>query len=109
VENEFSTLLEDIESCNTQLYEACETQEWQATNRLIEQRGLFLQNLSLIINSLNPQQVDKVGQLYQLMLKLDEHYLKNAQQELKETRNSLRAIKNAEKALPAYKAHQFNS
>ncbi len=109
MENEFSTLLEDIESCNTQLYQACETEDWQATNRLIEQRGLFLQNLSLIINSLNTQQVDQVGQLYQLMLKSDGHYLKNAQQELKKTRNSLRAIKNAEKALPAYKAHQFNS
>ncbi|MFT5162233.1 MAG: hypothetical protein ACI9FJ_000801 [Alteromonadaceae bacterium] len=100
-------LISDIKACNEQLYQQEDQDlQWQLPLELIEKRALFLQKLSSIIPSLNPQQIITVGQFYESLLEADQHYLGLVRSEQQITRDSLRAIKNAEKALPAYKAHQ---
>lgn len=116
----FAKLIDSIEQCNTKLNQqghfvsneqffdeqSSETeQQWQQSLDLLEQRALFLGQLSSIIDTLNPQQIDIVGQLYESMLAADQAHLRVAQSEKLKTRDSLRAIKNAEKALPAYRAN----
>ncbi len=105
---DFDQLIDDIKACNTKLYQPRDDDEevWQAPLDLIEQRALFLENLSSIIPTLNPQQIKIVGQLYESIEATDQHYLGQVEAERVTTRNALRAIKKAEKkALPAYKAH----
>ena len=82
--------------------------DWQEANRLLEQRALFLQDLSFIIPTLTTEQAAQVGQQYEDMLASDSHYLGLAQTELSQTRDSLRGIKKGEKALPAYQANMYN-
>lgn len=116
----FAELIEAIEQChaklnqhghfvsNDQFFNAQDPiteQQWQQSLDLLEQRALFLAQLSSIIDTLNPQQIDIVGQLYESMLAADQAHLAVAHNEKLKTRDSLRAIKNAEKALPAYRAN----
>ncbi|MFT4925428.1 MAG: hypothetical protein ACI8WB_001521 [Phenylobacterium sp.] len=117
-------LIEAITDCNEALYRQAhpnpdslsyalnldalspdEANLWQQSPGLLDQRALFLAQLSSILNTLNAQQINIVGHLYESMLATDQQHMKLAQAEQLNTRNSLRAIKNAEKALPAYKAH----
>lgn len=120
----FDELIAAITDCNEKLYchgeaapakakstmhELGEEDLWQQSPLILEQRALFLKQLYLIIDSLTPQQINTVGQLYESMLDSDQQHLLLAQAERLTTRNSLRAIKNAEKALPAYKAYKHNN
>ena len=72
---------------------------------LVEQRALLVAQMASIINTLNESQIDIVGQLYQSIVANDENNIDWARAEQRKTRDSLRAIKNAEKILPLYKAH----
>jgi hypothetical protein len=116
VDHTFDQLMTEIGACNQRLYSENITDKlnvkartddnnWQQAIGFIEQRALLLQQLSAMTAVLDQQQINRVGQLYQVMLDSDEDYLTQAQAERLKVRNALRAIKNAEKALPAYKSN----
>jgi hypothetical protein len=119
VSHDFDELLNAINQCNQQIYALAtpvkddngqeDDSQWQRATQLLDQRGLFLAQLSSIINSLDQQQIESVGQLYESILATDEQHITLVQAEQLKVKNSLRSIKNAEKALPAYKAHDRNS
>lgn len=107
--DDFETLIAAIESCNSGIYQHDDEQHddeelWQLPVDLISQRALLLQKLLVITPTVTPQQIEIIGQLYESMLAADEQTLSLAESERVVTRNSLRAIKNAEKSLPAYNA-----
>ena len=114
---DFFELVDAINNCNEKLYDQViitqdddeDSDQWQESVILIKQRGLFLEQLSSIINRLNQQQIEIVGRLYESILVKDQEHLATMQTERKKVRDLLRSIKNAEKALPAYKAHNSNS
>jgi hypothetical protein len=101
----FKGLIDAVKACSDELYRACEVDEWLTAQTLIGRRALLLEKISSIINSLNQDEINILGQLYQTTLANDDHPLAQAESELLQTREQLRHIKIAEKALPAYKVH----
>lgn len=126
VSHSFDQLVADIKQCNAQLLlsethtlatpvvesesddaklQAVE-HAWQLTLDVLEQRAVCISQLSSLFNTLNQSQIDIVAQLYQSIIENDAQSVNWANSEQKQTRNALRAIKNAEKVLPLYKAHK---
>lgn len=81
---------------------------WQQTLDALEQRAVYIGQLSSIINTLDQSQIDIVTQLYKSIIVNDAHSVDWARAEQRQTRNALRAIKNAEKVLPIYQAHKID-
>lgn len=81
---------------------------WTQILDALEQRAVYIAQLSSIINTLNQSQIDIVAQLYQSIVVNDAHSIDWATDERSKARNALRAIKNAEKVLPIYKAHKYD-
>ena len=124
----FDQLVADIKKCNEQLMlseshalaipvvesesDEAKLQDvenvWHQTLDVLEQRAVYISQLSSLFNTLNQSQIDIVAQLYQSIIENDAQSVNWASSEQKQTRNALRAIKNAEKALPLYKAHKTN-
>lgn len=82
---------------------------WQQTLDVLEKRAVYISQLSSLFNTLNQSQIDIVSELYQSIIDNDAQSVNWARAEQRQTRNALRAIKNAEKALPIYNAHKINS
>lgn len=123
----FDQLVANIEQCNQQLQLSSEhdiatpiietdsdeskqhlEDGWQQTLDLLEQRAVYIAQLSSIVNTLNQSQIDIVAQLYQSIVLNDQRSVDWARAEQIKARNSLRAIKNAEKVLPIYKANKYD-
>jgi hypothetical protein len=128
VSHSFDQLVANIEECNAQLKiskghviatpiletESDEAKQqklevaWLQTLDILEQRAVYIGQLSSIFNTLSQSQIDIVAQLYQSIIVHDAHTMDWAVAEQGQTRNSLRAIKNAEKVLPIYNAHKID-
>lgn len=126
VSHSFDQLVADIKQCNEQLMlseshtlatpivesesDVAKQQDvenaWQQTLDVLEQRAVCISQLSSLFNTLNQSQIDIVAQLYQSIIESNVQSVNWARLEQLQTRNALRAIKNAEKALPLYKAHK---
>ena len=123
----FDQLIANIKQCNQQLQlsnqhdlakpilesESEESKQhledvWTQTLDILEQRAVYIVQLSSIINTLNQSQIDIVAQLYQSIVVNDAHSIDWAIDEQSKARNALRAIKNAEKVLPIYNAHKYD-
>ena len=114
----FVTLIEQLNLCNEKLYfeagqfsfdKLGDENIWQQSVEQIAERGQILTKLNQITPKLNDAEINVLAQVYQQMLENDKKCLAIAEQEYTQTRTSLRKIKNAAKAVPAYTANIKNS
>ena len=116
--DDFVALIEKINQCNKDLYaEAAQYDAkslgdevvWEQSTHHMNIRGKLLTQLDSMSPYFTPEQVNLVGELYQLMLADDQKCMAIAQNEANKTRGSLRKIKKAAKAETAYSANVKNS
>ena len=121
MKEKFDALILAISSCNQELYAslvrhqsapaAKEQLDPETIEHLliavsqVEQRSHLLQQLVDITPFLDQHEINQLGHLYQTMLLSDKKDLPKLQAERESSYQRLRAIKNADKALPLYRAY----